>query len=290
MRFAGASVGRKQDVPRDRSLQLEPHLVAMIAQPLPLQTALLGLSRQQSLIAPVKFALTAEGVGCAIAEISRVADLHDCEKLAGQALDAVERWLECECPSCDTAPADSESPLIARDTTDPVDSEIAQSLDELGWSWKAIGEAKYQIHVATDSGSIGRVEIQQIGSNAVRASSVSTVRVDDAIAREALAHFALEANRRLRIARLTVFSAEDDATQLVWDAVAPAELPTLAVLPRLIEAVGFARAETSLAIVALADEQIAGAYLDHRFPMPRKFELQGQAYSTTDGAVPAERR
>ncbi len=275
---------------RYRTVHLEPTLVAVTTQPLPFDTARVGLSHQLDFIAPVKFGLTAEGTGCAIAEIARVADPHDCEKLAGQALDGLESWIDRGCPANGEARWDGESPVIARDTADAADLEITGSLDKIGWSWEAVGEASYRVHATTDSGSIGRLEIDRIGSNALRVSSVSTVRVSDVVAKEALAHFALEANRRLRIARLTVPDTDDEAMQLVWDAVAPAELPVSAILPRLIEAVAFARAETSLALVALADECIANVYLDHRFPVRNKSGSRSVTDSAPAGAVPAEAR
>jgi hypothetical protein len=239
----------------------------------------------------VKFSLTADGHhGCAIAEIPLVADPHDCKKLAGQALDSVETWLDSGCSSQAAATSGSEPPLVARDTDDPIDSVIARTLDETGWSWEPTGETGYRVQVATDAGSIGRVEIRRIGSNAVRASSVSTVEVNSVIARDALVHFALESNRRLRLARITVSSAAGEATQLVWDAVAPTALPVAAVLPRLIDAVGFARSETNLALVALSDESIAAAYLDHRFPVPRKTKPKRRSYSSSADTVPVESR
>jgi hypothetical protein len=263
----------------------------MITQPLPLETARLGMSRQQELIAPVKFSLTPDGnSGCAIAEIPLVADPHDCEKLAGQALDMLEAWIESGYSPQAAATSGGETPQVARDTDDPIDSEIARTLDEIGWSWETTGETGYRVHLVTDAGSLGRVEIQRIGSNAVRASSVSTVEVNSIIARDALDHFALESNRRLRIARITVSSAEGEATQLVWDAVAPAALPVAAVLPRLIDSVGFARSETNLALVALSDESIAAAYLDHRFPMPRKTKPKRRSYSSSADTVPVDSR
>ncbi len=274
---------------RSRSLHLEPTLIAMITQPLPLDSVRMGLPHQLDyFIAPVKFALTAEGSGCAIAEIARVADPHDCEKLAGQALDGLESWIDRGCPANGEARWDRESPVIARDTADAVDLEIARSLDEIGWSWEAIGEASYRVHATTGSSSIGRLKIDRIGSSALRVSSESTVRVNDVVAKEALAHFALEANRRLRIARLTVADADDEAMTLVWDAIAPAVLPVSAVLPRLVEAVAFARAETSLVLVALADERIANVYLDHRFPMQSKSGSRSVTDSAPAGAVPVE--
>ncbi len=109
---------------RYRTVDLEPTLVAVTTQPLPLNTARVGLSHQLDFIAPVKFALTAEGTGCAIAEIARVADPHDCEKLAAQALDELESWIDRGCPADAEARWDSESPLIAREPADPIDLEI----------------------------------------------------------------------------------------------------------------------------------------------------------------------
>jgi hypothetical protein len=82
-------------------------------------------------------------------------------------------------------------------------------------------------------------------------------------------------------------NTDNEAVELVWDAVAPAELPISTVLPRLIEAVAFARAETNLALVALADECIANTYLDHQFPMQRKAESKRVLDSAPAGAVPA---
>jgi len=273
---------------RIRSLRLEPMLVAAITQPLPLDTTRLGLSHQLDCFAPVKFALTPQGDGCAIAEIPRAANPHDCEKLASQALDGVESWIDRGFPARGETDAERELQIVARGNAGSVDSEIARSLDETDWSWEESDSATYRVFVTTASGSIGRVKIQRIGSNALHVSSESTVQVSDIVAKEALTHFALDTNRRLRIARLTVSDADGEAMRLVWDAIAPAELGVSVALPRLIEAVAFARAETSLALVALADECIATLYLDHRFPVQRKPGSRSGVDLVHAGAVPAE--
>lgn len=273
---------------RFRSLRLEPTLVAAITQPLPLDTTRLGLAHQLDCLAPVKFALTPQGDGCAIAEIPRTANLHDCEKLASQALDGVESWIDRGFPASGETQAERESQGVALGAAGSVDSEIATSLDKIGWSWEEGEGATYRVFVTTASGSIGRVKIQRMGSNALHVSSESTVQVSDVVAMEALAHFALDTNRRLRIARLTVSDADGEAIRLVWDAIAPAELGVSVALPRLIEAVAFARADTSLALVALADECIAALYLDHRFPVQRKPGRQSGVDWAHAGAVPAE--
>jgi hypothetical protein len=98
-------------------------------------------------------------------------------------------------------------------------------------------------------------------------SSHSAVIANDIVAVEAQAHFALEANRRLRVARLGVVGSSNGAVQTVWDAVVPGVVPVERVLPAAIDAVLFARLETGRELSALSDPQIAAAYLDHRFPV-----------------------
>ena len=63
---------------RRRRLHVESELVVATAGPVPLGVTLLALSRQSHLAEPAKFAVDAQGLGCAIAEFPRIAPLDAC--------------------------------------------------------------------------------------------------------------------------------------------------------------------------------------------------------------------
>ena len=77
----------------------------------------------------------------------------------------------------------------------------------------------------------------------------------------ALVRYALETNRRLRLARLSLGTGGGAAAWVVWDAVIPAELPLAAALREGVGAVTAARALTEAPLRALADPIVADAYL-----------------------------
>ena len=76
-----------------------------------------------------------------------------------------------------------------------------------------------------------------------------------------MTRYALEANRRLRVGRISVGTGGGAAAWVVWDAVLPAELPPEAALREGVGAVATARALTEAPLRALADPTIADAYL-----------------------------
>jgi hypothetical protein len=76
-----------------------------------------------------------------------------------------------------------------------------------------------------------------------------------------MAHFALEVNPRLRLARVAVEDAEDAGVRIVWDALLPSTAPLEQGIPPVAEAVVHAQVLTRRAFAALKDERVASAYL-----------------------------
>ena len=90
------------------------------------------------------------------------------------------------------------------------------------------------------------------------------LRAAGELARHAIEVFALESNRRLRRARISVVRGDDEIVRVIWDAVAPSEPALGACLPPLVDAVSGARSETQRALSALSCDAVAQAYLNQR--------------------------
>jgi hypothetical protein len=88
--------------------------------------------------------------------------------------------------------------------------------------------------------------------------------VEEGLGAVAMRLLALEANRRLRFARISVSEADGRAMRIVWDAVLPGELADTAAMERAIEALIGARAETLRPLRALGRASIASKYTDLR--------------------------
>ena len=73
--------------------------------------------------------------------------------------------------------------------------------------------------------------------------------------------YALEANSRLRLSRVSIGSGGGSAAWVIWDAVLPAEVPAEAALHEGVGAVATARALTEAALRALGTPAVADAYL-----------------------------
>ena len=251
---------------RRRLVRVESELVVAVAGPVPLGVTLLAMSRQSHLAEPAKFAVDAEGLGCAIAEFPRIAPLDECAKWVGETLDGAFAWLDRGCRGLEEAVAPSGFGASASETA----SEIECGLDELPWRWERTEEGSHRVHADSAIG-VSRVAVECAGG-AVRASISSAVGAEGDISRDAQIFFALEANHRLRLARVSVVDEGGDAVRVIWDAVAPSAVPIARAVSMLTEAVVFARGETGRALTALCDPCIAEAYLDHRFPIRDRLE------------------
>ena len=214
-----------------------------------------AISRQTELLAPAKLAL-APGGECELrAEVLRSSDV-DAPKLARSALDLARAWLSEEPPGGEATRWDGE--------------DLAGALAELpaAWVWERGDADEFRIH-ATAFGESVRLTVRAAagGAQVIARSALAT---PDPGVHPALARFALETNRRLRLARIGVSTADDETSSVSWDAVAPPGVDLAGWLPALVEAVVRAHAATRRSLRALCHDAIARTYLDARKPAPRR--------------------
>jgi hypothetical protein len=224
------------------------HLEAT-SEPIAIRSAFAALERQPELAAPVKLVALGAGEAALMAEIPRALAEAVCEDLARRALEAGWRWLEGGDAKASAGGDDAK--LFER---------VERALEELRWSWKRLEGGGYRVDAEVPEG-VYRVTIAALAVGELRLSTSTTVRSRTVETRRALLHFALESNRRLRLARLTVAEAEGERARAVWDAVLPAVLPPESTLIDAVEAVVDARVATGRALGALGDPRVAQSYL-----------------------------
>jgi hypothetical protein len=264
----------------DFQIRTGPLQLEATSEPLALPLALAALPRQLELAAPAKLVLLRGGEAALMAEIPRALSPADGEALALRALEAGRRWLGEDAGAADGAAdpsgrargngADSGDASAPSDHGSGSDGgngmarePVEQVLGELAWSWRPLVESGgYRVDVGGPDGSF-RVQIDALPAPAcgLHLSTSAAVRVGAPQAKRALPHFALESNRRLRLARLGVTATGGERARAVWEVVLPAPLPLERTLRGALEAVVGARVATARALGALGDPQVAGAYL-----------------------------
>ena len=230
-----------------------------------------ALERQTELLAPAKLALSPDGDCELRAEVLRV-NGTDVSKLARGALDRGRAWLTgVALPP--GAPAQDPAPHNAPD------AELAEAIDELppAWAWQPAEEGGFRVH-ATAFGESVRISAHAVAGGA-QVMARSTLMPDpDPDAGPALIHFALDTNRRLRLARIGLARRDGDpgssgnsGTMLAvtWDSVTPPGVELSNVLPATVEAVVRAHAASRRSLLALCHGAVARLYLDAREAAPR---------------------
>jgi hypothetical protein len=239
------------------SIESDGRIVVARWGPLP-EDARRALARQAELHAPTKLVLSGRGHLELRAEVRRTRGA-DAAGLAHGALDLGRAWLAGE-------------PLPGGPEPDPEDlsSALAELPPVFAWSR---GEDGFRIH-ATAFGESLRLRVLPVpgGVQVIARSALST---PEPCARDALEHFALETNRRLRLARIGV-DAAGDTTAVSWDRVTPFGVDLAVVLPAAVEAVVRAHAPTRRSLRALCHAEVARTYLAARHLAARGPEPQGR--------------
>ncbi len=227
----------------------DPAVVAFTLGPLPLQCALAALERQTELAAPAKLARFGGDEPVLLAEVGwRQATSDDAERRARDALGRACQWL---CGETAGDPDDGAATLAS----------FVQTAKELGWPATEATPGVFRLDVHTN-GWPHRIFASALGCNALRLALPSCVlRVRDAQVARALALFALEANARLRFARLAMPSTSGERARVSWDVIVPAQAPP-DTLASAVEALTVARDETERALRALGTPAIADAFLN----------------------------
>lgn len=243
------AVATRIEAPRLR-IRLGSLYLEATSEPMALARALAALERQTELAAPAKLVLLRDGEAALMAEIPRAVPREDCEELALRALEAGWRWLD---DGASGAEAAGRGNGVARE-------QVEESLDELSWSWQRLESGAYRVDADSPDGRF-RVQIGALSEGDLHLFTATTVRAGAAEAKRALPHFALESNRRLRLARLGVAGTQGERARAVWEAVLPAALPPERTLQGALEAVVGARVATARALAALGHPRVAGSYL-----------------------------
>ena len=242
--------------------------------------AIVGLGWQADLPAPVKLVGDREGpsTGAALrAEIwagagERVA------QLAREALSLGRRWLDEGLPGSPSthavANAETWRELVPRP------SEVLPG-------------GSLRVHAPGEPGSV-RLQLDALPGGAARVWTASAVPVASPQVARALALFALDANRRLRLARLSLSAATHGGTtdrviaRVVWDAVLPAEVVGEDAVRAALEAVAAAHAETRRALRALSSRTLAEAYLAFAGAAEPNSNRTGTGSETNPGNQPGK--
>lgn len=246
------------DAPMRPGIRFDGVLMQAVMGPLDIHRAQQALVRQQALNAPVKLAVSTGGTASLIAEVPSGGDGPWCKEQVGRALREGWAWFE---------EARNGSPEAAPAADLP--SDVEKILAELECTWTVDGAGTYRVH-GLDIPSVLLIEC--LAGETVRVSYPATaIRVATAGACSAMAYFALEANARLRFARVSVAPAggADDVVNVGWDAMLFAGRFADRWLAEAVAAVSVAHAETARAMRALATDAVASAYLQARDPRCR---------------------
>jgi hypothetical protein len=218
-------------------------------------TARDAIARQAELAAPAKLALSPDGEFELRAEVLRSSEIEASE-LARSALDVARAWLAGETPDSGVAPPDAE--------------DFASAIAELprAWVWERGEAGGFRVH-ATAFGESVRLTVDAVPGGA-RVIARSALATPDPATGDALVRFALEANRRLHLARIGLAGTDGDTTAVTWDIVTPPGVDLASVLSAAVESVVRAHAATRRSLRALSHVHIARLYLDARDPAPRR--------------------
>lgn len=233
-------------------LSIDPFVVEALVAPLPLGLLLRSLPRQPMLVAPAKLVLSCTGEPGVLAEIPRNGDYHGCEMRARAAIDRALAWVEREPEGA----AEGNGTVSGSEAIDEV-------LVGLPWDWERGLDGSYRVNFAEDGVSC-RVRVNSISASWLHVSTSSAVKVPTSRAARALRIFALEASRRIRLARLSVTAIRQGTAAICWDSVLPVAARLDLTLPEVLAAVVSARAETARSLRALSQPGIAEAYLSLR--------------------------
>ena len=254
------------------SVHVESTVVIASGGAVPREAAAIVVFHQAALPAPAKLALSGNGAAYLLAEVARVEDLSAC---VDRVLDAFELGVA---PLLRAAPWGDSSPAggsHAEQYSAADDVELTQGLDALPWSWQANDDGSLRVFAEVRDGAraqAAHVRVERLsGTGVLRAAASLTLRLHAPHTRDALARFALEANARLRLARLSLADgSEGDGAAARWicDAVVPTGAPTARAAVAAIEAVAFARVATGRSATALTDPDVAAGFLSLRGAIP----------------------
>jgi hypothetical protein len=235
---------------RELRVWSESLLVAASLGPVDLARACAALPRQGALAAPAKLALRAHGGAELRSELPRRTGENP-QELLRAALCAARRWLA-------GGEARPSLALPESPARDEIGAALALLPDGFRCERRADGSARV---FAVAFGASVRIEIDRRAGGAVCASIRSAVAARSPESGDGLIRFALEANSRMPLARLTVAPTDTGIAHVQWEALAPAGLDLELALPAAVEAVLGGCAATQGALRALGHREVASSYL-----------------------------
>jgi hypothetical protein len=232
-----------------RRLANDPVVFLSGVLPVPQQLAESALARQPGLPWPAKLVRCESGEVGLVGEVPRLVEPRAGAAIVRRAVEAARVWLDAAEPD----PAATSSDAWTAE-------ELEDLLDETAYPWQLLEDGACRLDVTHD-GVVGRMELRRVTAGGLRLCGRGAVGVGDGRSFLAQTRYALEANSRLRLARVSVGSGGGSAAWVVWDVVLPGEVPLEAALREGVGAVATARAVTEAALRALATPAVAEAYL-----------------------------
>jgi hypothetical protein len=225
-------------------------LTVRVSSPIASQAAFAGLGFQPTLGSPAKLAWGAKHGFELMAEVSREGNLHDAEQEARGALDDAMAWLG--------------NGIAATVGPSMPGARLVEILKGLGCAVRPASNAACFADVRLGS-SIHRILVGEMPDTSARLSFPAAIlRVEAEEVRYAVELFALEANCRLRLARVSATPVASDRMRLTWDVVVSGGSRLARRLPDAFEALVIARDETARPLRILRSPHVAEAYLAAR--------------------------
>lgn len=235
-----------------RRLAHDPVVFLSSVLPVPEQRAESALPRQPGLPWSAKLVRSESGQVGLVGEVPRLVESCVGAALAREAVERARAWLD----EAEPDPGATSSEGFAAE-------ELEELLGEIRHPWRLLDDGACRLDVA-HGGVVGRMELRRARAGGLWLCGRGAVGVGDGRSFLAQTRYALEANGRLRVARVSVGTGGGSAAWVVWDVVLPPELPREAALREGVGAVAAARASTEAALRALATPAIADAYLSLR--------------------------
>jgi hypothetical protein len=223
-------------------------LILRASVPLASTAAFAGLARQPKLGVPAKVAWSGKGGFELVAEVPREGSLRDAEEGVRAVLDDALAWFANGLGAGTNGTSAPSAPLV-------------DVLEGAGCFVRPGGAGACFVD-ANLGGTSYRALVGERPDARVQVSlPATTLRVEGECPLHAAAIFALEANYRLRLARVGTTLLTSDRLRVVWDVVVNGGPCLSRRFPDALEALVVAREETLRALRMLCSHDVAAAYL-----------------------------
>jgi hypothetical protein len=209
----------------------------------PLERALERLADLAALAAPAKLAWSGPDEAVLLVTLPRALDEADALERASRASASARAWLH---GAGATEPPGRANRLLE------------EALCELAWSFEPLDAGALRVAVPFGDSTV-RLRAEGFADGWIRASLDALLALGEADV-PTLQRFALEENRRLRFARVSLGAAGRSRARVVWDCVLPARADARDALVESASAVLCARSDTWPGLRALRHAPVAQAF------------------------------